>query len=55
MPVFRIAYATPRGKDETEWVCPMGYTTQKARETFKHQSPSASVATIIRLPEQEAA
>jgi hypothetical protein len=53
MPVFRIAYATPARKDETDWVCPTGYTTHKARKTFCQQHPSAAVATIIRLPELE--
>jgi hypothetical protein len=53
MPVFRIAYATPARKDETEWVTPAGYTVKRARQTFCQQHPSAAVATTIRLPEVE--
>ena len=53
MPVFRISYATPHQKDETDWVCPTGYSMRQARKTFCQQHPSAAVATIIRLPEQE--
>jgi hypothetical protein len=53
MPVFRITYATPHRQDETDWVCPVGYTVRKARQTFCQQHPSAAVATTIRLPEVE--
>jgi hypothetical protein len=35
----------------TEWVCPAGYTTKKARETFTAQMPSSVVSSIVRIPE----
>jgi hypothetical protein len=53
MSVFRIEYVTPRGPDETEWVCPAGYTTQQAYVAFQSQNPSASVAVITRVWEYE--
>ena len=53
MPVFTITYTTQQQADETDWVCPEGYTTHKAMQTFCQQHPSAMVNTIIRMPEQE--
>ena len=53
MPVFKIVYATPYQKDETDWVCPTGYSVRQARKTFCQQHPSAAVATTIRLLDVE--
>jgi hypothetical protein len=53
MPVFRITYATPHRQDETDWVCPAGYTVRKARQTFCQQHPSAAIASTVRVPESD--
>jgi hypothetical protein len=58
MPTFRIHYTVPPKqqheqpqRDTTDWVCPTGYTAKRARLSFKQQSPSAAVGTVLRLPE----
>jgi hypothetical protein len=44
--MYLVAYTTNHERHETEWVCPEGYTTDKALESFKQQFPSAAVISI---------
>jgi hypothetical protein len=56
MAIFKISFATqdPQRRtritmDETLWITPPGYSVAEARESFRRQSPSSTVGTIIKL------
>jgi len=53
MPAFLITYTNPHtGNDithETEWICDSSYDTERARESFERQFPTAAVVRINEI------
>jgi hypothetical protein len=52
---FRVLYTILSDNHETiyesEWICPSGYNTDRAIQSFKRQFPSAAVIQIRPLEE----
>ena len=53
MPAFFITYTYPTTchdiKHETEWICPEGYDSARARASFERQFPAAAVVHVDEI------